>query len=876
MNLFFHLIYHTNPGEHIFIKGIASEDIPMEYNSFDSWVAFIQDVATTRQITYSYYVVYPDGSRRSEGALHTFTELPARDILVFYDRWNDYAYAHVFKTHPIEKRRFSGLVAVQTSCTVAAPDHYVALVGNTPQTGHWDPECALKMTHIGEGLWTVNLNYAQLSEGNTSLEYKYILRSHADPTFVEWEEGENRLLQIAENVYQAENKSVFVNFEDSPFRSTRPGTRYAGVAIPVFSLRSRKSWGIGDFMDLKKMADWCVKAGQRVLQILPVNDTTMYHNWIDSYPYGGISIMALHPLFLSIPAMCPPEYAPLLKPLERRRAQLNKGDVVDYDATAALKDQAYQILFKAMKKSVMQSQEYQTFFQENKEWLEPYAVFCVLRDKFHTADFRQWGPYAVYNPAFIEKVKGTSYHYFIQFFLDKQLREVRQYINKKGLILKGDIPIGITPKSVEAWTEPHLFKMDSQAGAPPDAFSVRGQNWGFPTYNWDVMARDGFSWWKKRFAQMARYFDAYRIDHILGFFRIWSIPQDQTQGLLGHFDPALPLSAQDITDYGMAFDYDRLLRPYITDFTLQELFGDQKQQVITHFLEPEALGGLYRLRPAFDTQRKISEYFDKLPHTEESTHLMDGLLALVAEVLFVPDPQQEGMYHPRISAQFTGSYKSLLATDKFAFNKLYDNYFFHRHNEFWGQQAMQKLPPLLASNQMLCCAEDLGMIPSCVPTVMAQLAILSLEVQRMPKDPSCDFGQPATYPFMSVCTTGSHDTSTLREWWEEDRNMSGRYYHDILHQGGPAPYFCEPYLCSMVVQAHLDAPSMLCILPWQDWMALSDSLRRQDPRQERINIPAIVPHYWRYRMHMTIEALLKAQAFNESLRQMVAAAGRVV
>lgn len=254
--------------------------------------------------------------------------------------------------------------------------------------------------------------------------------------------------------------------------------------------------------------------------------------------------------------------------------------------------------------------------------------------------------------------------------------------------------------------------------------------------------------------------------------------------------------------------------------------------------------------------------------------MKECLLALVSEVLFIPDPHRKGYYHPRISAQYNYSYKALDDNAKEAYNRIYNDFFYHRHNDFWYREAMKKLPSLLSATNMLCCAEDLGMIPACVPLVMRELSMLSLEVERMPKDHGYDFGLTGQYPYMSVCTTGTHDTSTLREWWEEDRYMTNRYYNEVLHEKGTAPYYCEPWVCRKIIENHLQSPSMLCILPWQDWMSVSGSLRREMPGDERINVPAIVPHYWRYRMHISLEDLLMENDFNRQIRDLIKENGR--
>ena len=446
--------------------------------------------------------------------------------------------------------------------------------------------------------------------------------------------------------------------------------------------------------------------------------------------------------------------------------------------------------------------------------MRPYAVFCALRDKKGTPDFSQWGSMAKYSKAKVAKYEKensaeVAYHYFVQYHLSKQLRDARDYAHSKGVVLKGDIPIGISRTSVDAWVYPELFHMNSSAGAPPDDFSVMGQNWGFPTYNWEKMAEDGYAWWKARFVKMSEYFDAYRIDHILGFFRIWEIPLDAVNALLGRFNPALPYSYEEIASYGFRF---------------------------------------------------------------EGWHC--GNISETDNMLFVEDNVQKGKFHPRISAFSTDCYRWLADDQKEAYNRLYNDFFYRRHNDFWKWEALKKLPPLTEATGMLVCGEDLGMIPDCVPSVMSGEQILSLEIQRMPKDPKVEFGSTYDYPYLSICTTGTHDMNPLRAWWEEDRGVTQRFYNHVLGAWGEAPYFCEPWICEQVVSMHLKSPAMLTVLPWQDWIAMDGSLRRENPHDERINVPANSRHYWRYRMHFFLEELLEAEELNKMIRHKIAESGR--
>ena len=661
----------------------------------------------------------------------------------------------------------------------------------------------------------------------------------------------------------------------------RDPKRVAGTAVPVFALRSEGGFGIGDFGDLKRLIDWAVITHQGAVQILPINDTTITGTWTDSYPYNSISIYAYHPQYIDLrqlPALKNEEEA---KAFEAKRIKLNALLKIDYEEVNNTKRAYLRAIFKQEGKKILGSAGFKTFFDNNSEWLRPYAAFSVLRDKYGTPDYTQWAEHSVYKAdeinAFTDKnseaYSEVAFYYFLQYELHIQLLDASNYAREKNVILKGDIPIGISRQSVEAWVEPFYFNMNGQAGAPPDPFSKNGQNWGFPTYNWDVMQKDGLKWWLKRFRKMAEYFSAYRIDHILGFFRIWEIPMNAVHGLLGQFVPALPMTREEIESYGLHFREDLFLKPYIHEYFLGEMFGPHTDFVKQTFLRTTDTWEVYGMKPEFDTQRKVEAYFAGKTDAD-SVRVRDGLYALISDVLFLSDRNDPYKYHPRIGVQHDYVYRALNDWEKAAFNRLYDHYFYHRHNDFWGQQAMKKLPQLTQSTRMLVCGEDLGMIPDCVAWVMNDLRILSLEIQRMPKDPKQDFGHPDWYPYRSVCTISTHDMSTLRGWWEEDAAQTQRYYNTVLGHAGAAPASATPELCEEVVNAHLQSNSILSILSWQDWISVDGALRNPDAQAERINVPANPRHYWRWRMHLTLEQLLQADELNEKIRTMIEAAGR--
>ncbi|MBR4534309.1 MAG: 4-alpha-glucanotransferase [Bacteroidaceae bacterium] len=603
--------------------------------------------------------------------------------------------------------------------------------------------------------------------------------------------------------------------------------RVAGTLIPVFSLRSRRSFGVGDFGDLRMMVDWVATTGQRLLQILPINDTTSSHTWTDSYPYSCISVFALHPQYVELAALPKLKKKADIERFEALRMELNALQQIDYERVNNAKLEYLRLLFEQEGKKVLATAEFLSFFEESESWLVPYAQYCTLRDKYGTGDFSQWPDHRKWDEQDRKELSkiGTqlsdvAFWYFVQFILAQQLSAVHAYARTRGVILKGDIPIGVARHGCDVWQEPRYFNLNGQAGAPPDEFAEDGQNWGFPTYNWDEMLRDGCQWWERRFHNMSRYFDAYRIDHVLGFFRIWEIPMPVKSGLLGQFSPALALSRDEIYSYGIS----------------HETLKNTTCPIIKATSEGEV----------FST-----------------------------DFLFLRDHKNPEVFHPRISAQKTQAYAALSDQEKHAFDTLYEQYFYHRNNQFWYEEAMQKLPKLVRATRMLCCAEDLGMVPACVQWVMDELGILSLELESMPKEPWVRFGHVERNPRRSVATISSHDTPTLRMWWDEDFGRTQEYYNSILGYDGPAPHPLSSKLARVIIQRHLDCPSMLCVIALQDWLAIDEHLRLKDANAERINIPANPRHYWRYRMHLNIEDLKNDKSFTEGIREMIVKGNRI-
>ena len=896
MTLIFNIEYRTSWGEEVKVLGSIPElgnnqpDKATPLHTVDGihWTAEVDiQIPGNGSVEYSYHI-YRDGRtiRTEWNSLPRILHVADNPKKVYRieDCWKNlpeqqYFYTSAFTESLLAHRERSAapksykkglLIKAYAPCIDS--DHCLALCGNQKALGDWNPDKAALMSDIDFPEWQVEVDAGKIS---FPLEYKFVLYNKKERRAVAWENNPNRYMadpQIAANETLAVgDRYVYFNL---------PAWKGSGVAVPVFSLRSEKSFGVGDFGDLKRMIDWAVATNQKAVQILPINDTTMTHTWTDSYPYSSISIYAFHPMYADLKQLGSLKDKKVMAEFNKRQKELNALPAVDYEAVNKTKWEYFHLIFKQEGEKVLASDAFRNFYEANKEWLQPYAVFSYLRDAYKTPNFHEWPKYATYDAKEIETLcrpdsadyPHIAIYYYIQFNLHRQLLAATEHARANGVVLKGDIPIGISRNSVEAWIEPYYFNMNGQAGAPPDAFSVNGQNWGFPTYNWEVMEQDNYQWWQKRFRKMAEYFTAYRIDHILGFFRIWEIPSHSVHGLLGQFVPALPMSVDEIQSYGLPFQKDFMTKPFINEEMLNKMFGDKAAFVKETFVQ-HAHDDIYEMRPEYDTQRKVEAYFsDK--KDEESIHIREGVYALISNVLFVPDRKHPSMYHPRIAVQNDFIFGRLDWKEKDAFNRLYNHYYYQRHNQFWYQEAMKKLPILTQATSMLVCGEDLGMVPDCVPWVMDQLQILSLEIQRMPKNPKHEFGHVWEYPYRSVCTISTHDMSTLRGWWEEDYEQTCRYYNHVMGHWGEVPVSAPGWVCEEIVRHHLECPSLLCILSFQDWLSIDEEIRYPDVNAERINVPANPRHYWRYRMHLTLEELIKNKKFNEKLVEMIDTTGR--
>lgn len=763
----------------------------------------------------------------------------------------------------------SVLVQFNIICPRLRIGQEVHLTGGAAAMGMWVLEKALRLSVREGSHWC---GECVLKTSEFPLRYKYIVKNQAE---LMPEAGSDRELCLdrANKKHPAMMVISDGYFKENPWKG-------AGLALPVFSIRSKEDVGVGEFWDLKLLVDLAVESGLHLVQLLPVNDTSVNGMWWDSYPYSSLSVFALHPLYLHLQALSKNLPQSIQEEIKSAKKKLDLKQV-DYDATMSAKLSIAKKVFRLEKDQLLGSVAFETFFQENQEWLKPYAAFCFLRDLFGTSDHSQWGVYSNFSSDKVEKlVCPTTEHfgsiaftYYLQFHLHLQLLEAAEYARRNGVIFKGDLPIGVGRHSVDTWVHPTLFRMNTATGAPPDYFDKNGQNWDFPTYNWEEMSKDNYAWWRARLTQMAKYFTAYRIDHVLGFFRIWELPEHAATGLMGKFRPSIPLSQEELEREGI-WDFDKLSRPYIRCHILQDKFGASWADVASRFFdEYEPL--CYEFKEEYNTEKKIMKRLKSADGSAEGVeNIRDKLIDLLQEVVLLRDPEDSKKFYPRFNLEQTACYNELDDGSKHVLQRLYHDYYFQRQEGLWRENAMKTLPVLLDSSDMLACGEDLGLIPACVHPVLQELGLIGLRIQRMPSVPGLEFAIPPNYEYTTVCAPSCHDTSTIRAWWEEDEGRRARFFRDVLHFDDIPPDVCDPTIVYAVLQQHLEAPSMWAIFPVQDILALKKMYAQRPASEETINDPTNPRHYWRYRLHICLEELLNDKELTNLLKELVAASGR--
>jgi len=637
---------------------------------------------------------------------------------------------------------------------------------------------------------------------------------------------------------------------------------YTGVSVPVSALRSKASCGIGEFSDLIKLGMWCKEIGLQVIQILPVNDTGF-----ESSPYSALSAFALHPIYISL------KKVPGSEKFEKEINQLNisyeNKPRVQYKDVLKLKLEILNNIFNINKNTIVKNKEISNWIKNNL-WIKPYAVFHQLKKKHNNYHWKFWSQLTDPQDKDITKywnqnLEESYFYAWLQYHLEKQLKEASEKLDQLGIYLKGDIPIMMNEDSVDVWMYRSFFNLNITAGAPPDMYSEQGQNWNFPIFSWKELEADGFWWWKMRVKKAAEFYHAYRIDHVLGFFRIYGIPVSEQSGIMGYFIPSNCISKWRLAKLG--FNKDRikwLSQPHISAGEITKMAGNKSDYIKNTYLKQIKNEELYNLKPEYASEKVILEL-------NEDQNIKNLLLGWHHDRTLLEN--EKGKYYRLWNYKNTTAYKSLNHKEKSLLNDQFKE-IEKKSDKIWKTQGKKLLSILKKTTDMLICAEDLGVVPECVPAVLKELNILSLYIVRWAREyhkPKHPYIPVNKYHRLSVCTPSVHDTSTLRGWWDyEILDKEKKEFLKLIGFKDKIPPFYNPTLANNIVKYLLGTNSLLCIFQLQDLVTLFKELYVTNPGDERINVPGTVSEKnWTYRMYSSLEFLCIDENIKEHLKALI-------
>lgn len=656
--------------------------------------------------------------------------------------------------------------------------------------------------------------------------------------------------------------------------------RQSGLAIPVSALQTENSLGCGEYLDLIPFANFCKKSNLSIIQILPVNDTGT-----ESSPYSALSAFALHPLYIRISEI--EEFSTLnksflntiLTDIEEKKVIFVNEKRFQYKELREFKLSLLKKIWEEIANDFIVSKEAKDWIAENP-WIKSYACFMLLKEKNLEASFKTWKEFSRLNNAEITELwnmvfpKNSLYYYvWIQKNASLQLKKASDYCKSQNILLKGDIPILMNEDSADIWSHPEFFIENLRAGSPPDGFNPDGQNWGFPIYNWKKLKEKDYSWWKDRLLEAAKYYHMYRIDHVLGFFRIWAVPEGETKAVLGRTEPHLSITR------------DELKKCTLTDETIRWL---SQPHIATRDIEAVNNGDY------LGTHGILSECMDRIG-TEE-LWLFKNTIKTDSDIwaLDIPFAIKEKLAEKWLDRCFieidknnfltsheyksSTSWKSLNEGQVLQLEKLFLQKK-REENLLWEKQAMELLGALSNVGEMIVCAEDLGAGLESMPRVLKALSINALRVvrwNRLWKEDGQPFVDFPDYPPLSVTTSSVHDSSTLRAWWdtEEDSKDFGRRFLYKNKQNQTETYthpLFSPDVCNEIFSRMADTNSNYFINPIQDFLHLDPQYYDENCDDERINIPGTVNTFnWTYKLPVFIEELEKNNDLIKKIKNIVA------
>jgi 4-alpha-glucanotransferase len=607
---------------------------------------------------------------------------------------------------------------------------------------------------------------------------------------------------------------------------------------------------------------WCRQVGLDLIQLLPVNDTGT-----NSSPYSALSAFALHPLYLNLDAL--PGAERHKAEIQEFRAHAPEGRF-SYPQILAFKLSIIDAVFAENTKAIAADRKLAKWRKDNP-WVIAYSVFTALKKEHANSPWSSWGDMAA--PSAAQVAAWWDSHIqlclpsaWVQFQLEAQLASASRALQAMGVFLKGDLPILMSRESVDVWAERGFFDLTGIAGAPPDMFSPDGQNWGFPIYDWESLGREGYRWWKDRLRQAGKFFHAFRIDHVLGFFRIWRIPQGEVTGLLGRFSPSSPLSRESLASIGIDAARLRWLSvPHISGPEIAAVLGSSAGHVTDAYLRRIGTEDLFNIAPEYDSESAIRSLDEPLP-------VKTFLLSWHANRTLLDDGA--GAFTPAWYLESKKGFQSLSGEEKGKLANLVGQRR-RESEEGWESTGRHLLAVLQEATDMLVCAEDLGDVPRCVPRVLNGLGILGLRIVRWareydttPPGQQAPFIPPSRYPQLSVCTPSVHDTSTVRGWWEESAAERELFFRALGGQGACPPRMTLPLL-EKIMGYCAGARSLLCMFQVQDLLDLDEDLWAADPGADRINVPGTVTDQnWTWRMPVSVEELSRRARLIKKIREL--------
>ncbi|KAJ5075943.1 hypothetical protein M0811_06805 [Anaeramoeba ignava] len=674
--------------------------------------------------------------------------------------------------------------------------------------------------------------------------------------------------------------------------------KVAGVSIPLFSLRSKKGLGVGEFTDIPILAKWAKSANFKFIQFLPVNDTRMTGTEKDANPFLISSSFALHPVYINLDQLNPPQN--IMKIVEQKKMQFNKMipnekskkskksifkySRFNYSEIISFKMEILKQIYQLRKEDILKNDKIHNFLAQNSFWLPAYAVYCTLSDKNSTFDFTQWKQYSKISNQEInyllspksEIYEDAFFYVWLQFILDQQFSQAVKTTNSLGISLVGELPLSVNPKSADTWFYSDLFHQNHSLGLCPDYFDIRGQKWNLPVFNWKEIEKNNFEYLKRKIENLGKYFQAIRIDNISSWFRIWEVPNEFTQGIMGHFEPSIPIHKNELSSIGIN-DFKRLCEPYLPLHVIVSYLGKENAEnmIPIYFEKDQENPELYKFKPDFDTQMKISMKM-------EDGELKEGLLGLLTEVCLIGKSNYENFF-PRFNFHKTMSFQELDGNIQFNILKLFNQYFNERNENIWIQSGQTKLSLFTQTTEMLIIAENFSNSDSdsnsdstFIDMVLQQMKIPQLKMERIPKEKiKSPFNNIKSFEFNSIISTSTHETENIREWWEIMENKDF-YWKNILHRKKNPSYFAEVDICQQIVNQHLNSNSVICFIPIQDLFSLSPNLRIQNPKDERIFSFALNDDsQWKYQIQIPIEDLiLNEKEFTNKISKMIEISGR--